>query len=105
MFLVRSLPSLPPHGMSSEPKFPLLGPTSQDSTPSPTCSGSASARADHLSGSGAALAMLCTRMYQTSWYEATEFGTVKVIEVAVWAVIVAILGAVWSELKMPTWSM
>ena len=29
----------------------------------------------------------------------------KVMEVSVWAVIVAILGALWSELKMPTWSM
>ena len=91
--------------MSREPKFPLLGPTSQDNTPSPTCSGSASARADHLSGLGEAPTMLCTRTYQTSWYEATEFGTVKVMLVSVCAVIVAILGCDWSELKMPTWSM
>src|SRR6478735_12264166 len=104
MFLARSSPSLPPQGMSSEPKFPLEDPASQESTPSPTCSGRASVRADHLSAlpAGVVPTLLCTRMYQTSLYDATAFGTVNVIELFVCAVIVAILGALWSELKMPT---
>src|SRR6476660_5658957 len=105
MFLVRSLASLPPQGMSREPKFPLAGPTSHDSTLAPTCRGWALGRADHLSGFCAAVARLCTRTYQTSWNDATTFGTVKVIEVAVWAVMAAGLGSLWSELKIPTLSM